>query len=579
MAQETRIYKGNGASPGIGIGKVFVLKGEGESCAERHFPRGQEEQKYERYRRARGLASDELGALAAGMRERSLPEAGIFSAQIEMLQDVEVDSGISEAIKKERLEPECAVRRVFGEFAELLGRSVNPLIAERAADLKDIESRLLRILNGGKARALSDLDEAVVVVARGLLPSDTAGMDKSKVLAIVTETGGAASHSAIIARGYGIPAVLGIRDAAAELEDGMTVIVDGGAGCVIARPDRRLLARYIEKRDREARLGELAAKRRGEPLTKDGTRMNIGLNIGSPEDSGGIERSGFVGLFRTEFLYMRKERMPDEEEQFKAYSAVLEKAKGKHVVLRTLDIGGDKTLPYMDLPKEANPFLGKRALRLCLEKREMFATQLRAAYRASVHGELWIMFPMVGSVDDVRSAKLVAEDVKARLAEEGERFSPDVKLGIMIEIPSAALIADILAREVDFASIGSNDLTQYVCAADRMNSGVSDCYQSLAPSVLRLVGAAVSAFNKAGKPISLCGELGGDPMATAVLVGLGLRNLSMGAGSIARVERALSLFTTKEAEDLAKTVLDLPTEKAVKERIAAFMSTREAADE
>jgi phosphotransferase system enzyme I (PtsI) len=401
-----------------------------------------------------------------------------------------------------------------------------------------------------------------------LLPSDTASLDRGRVLAIITEAGGPTSHSAIIARSYGIPAVLGIEGLLATLEKSKTesAAVDAESGEVFLNPDAELAAKFSERRKMFIKKREEALRFLGvEARTKDGVRVELGLNIGKVDDKEleGEAYTDFSGLFRTEFLFMGRDKLPGEDEQYEVYRKVLERYGERPVSLRTLDIGGDKPLSSMELPREDNPFLGNRALRLCFTHPEIFKTQLRAALRASVHGNLWLMLPMVGSIDDIRKAKKYINEVRAELTEKKIPFNKNFKTGIMIEIPAIAMIADLAAAEVDFASIGSNDLCQYLCAADRINPAVSAYYQSYHPGLFRMIGNVVAAFNKAGKPISVCGELGGDAVAAPLLIGLGLRKLSMGFASVAELKRVLAGLSLGEAEALAKKALVLQTAEEI----------------
>ena len=387
-------------------------------------------------------------------------------------------------------------------------------------------------------------------------------MDVSHVLGIAAAVGGYTSHSAIISRSYGIPAILGIPDLLHNVRDGDVVILDACEGKLLTGLDNRQLDLYTKKREQfAAEASDLLQYLKNDARTKNGVRIDIGLNIGSSREDelAGADYSDYVGLFRTEFLYMNSSSCPDEECQFRAYRKVLEAYGDRPVTLRTLDIGGDKTLPYMELPREDNPFLGCRALRLSFEREEVFRTQLRAALRASVYGNLWIMLPMVASLDDVRRAKKLIDSVKKELSAQALPYSDTVKVGVMIEIPSAALIADLLAKEVDFASIGTNDLCQYLTATDRLNPTVSEYYQSCHPAMFRLAAYVIDAFNKARKPISVCGEMGGDCLFAPVLVGLGLRKLSMSGSAVAGIKKVLSRLTTIEMKEMADWVLCCPT--------------------
>ena len=422
---------------------------------------------------------------------------------------------------------------------------------------------------------LAALGEPVIVVAHDLLPSDTATLDRKNVLALVTEIGGATSHSAIIARSYEIPALLGVDGAMENLSHGQEIAVDAVEGLLVADPSGEVKADFAKKREAFLKRREEEKKFLGvEPRMADGTLLPVHLNVGSANDQelAAEKYTDGVGLFRTEFIYMGKEQLPTEDEQYEIYKKVLTAFGDRPVTIRTLDIGGDKKLQCMELPVEENPFLGNRALRLCFSMPEVFLTQLRAALRASVHGNLWIMFPMVGSMDDIRRAKAFVQQAKDQLDAQGVPYSPDVKLGIMVEIPSIALVADLAAKEVDFASIGTNDLTQYSTAVDRMNPALREYYQSYHPALFRLIGYVVESFAKEGKPVSVCGEMGGDPYAAAVLAGLGMSKLSMGSASVARIKKMLSGLTMEKARELAAKARSLPTNDEVESYLKAELA-------
>jgi len=385
--------------------------------------------------------------------------------------------------------PDYAVDMVFSEFALLLEKARDPLIAARAADIRDVRNRVLRILKGEKEQNLANLRDKVVVVAHDLLPSDTATLNREHVMGIITEVGGATSHTAILAQSYKIPAVLGVPEATKIVQNGDMVILDALKGEVLLEPDRATIAEYEVKLKEFLKSEKQSAEFLNRiPLVASGERFSVGLNIGTTEPDEGFKYVDFVGLFRTEFVYMESEHMPTEDEQFAAYRKVLANAMGNPVTLRTLDIGGDKSLRYLVLPKEDNPFLGNRALRLCLDMPEMFKTQLRAALRASAFGPMQIMFPMVGTMDDIRAGNAAVEEAKAELRAEGIPFDEKINIGIMIEIPSIAMIADMAAKETDFASVGTNDLTQYLHAVDRMNPKLTNYYQSSSPAMFRILG-------------------------------------------------------------------------------------------
>lgn len=570
-----KILKGNPVSRGIALGKIFVYKAFKADVHESYFTAGKEDEYFQKFRDAVRVAEKELNDIVEKMAVESPDKAKIFSAHAEILMDEEVEDGVREMVYENHAMPDYAVDEVYSQFAEMLEKAKDPLIAARAADLRDVRNRVLRILKGEKENNLANLRENCVVVAHDLLPSDTATMDRQRVMAIITEVGGATSHTAILARSYRIPALLGVSEATEILKNGDSVIVDALKGTVLLEPDKDTTREYQEK------LAEFIKDERETneyldkiPLIASGERYSVGLNIGGTAPDEAFKYVDFVGLFRTEFLYMGSDYMPSEQEQFEAYKRVLANAMGNPVTLRTLDIGGDKTLRYMALPKEDNPFLGNRALRLCLQHMDLFKTQLRAALRASAFGNLQIMFPMVGTMDDIRAANKVVEEVKAELREKGIAFDEKVKVGIMIEIPSIALISDLAAKEVDFGSIGTNDLTQYLHAVDRMNPSITGYYQSMSPSMFRILGKVFEEYNKAGKPISVCGELAGNPMGALVMFGLGLRKFSMNGANIGRVKRTLSLFTLKETEEIARKVQQMDTEAEVIAYLKAEIARR-----
>ena len=546
------VLRGNGVSKGVAIGEIFLYQPFIPQTTEAHYS-GDPKQYLEQYEALCLQARVELQAIRERMMQTDAEKAAIFSAQMEILCDEEIRDGI----QYDTWMPDWAVETVYSRYERRLQKAGDPLIRERAADLKDVKNRLLRIWCGVPQQSLAQLEKPVIIAAHDLLPSDTAVMERDHVLGIVTESGGTTSHSAIIARSYGIPAVLGIPNLLPRLTNGEKVILDAVDGVLITRPDgKQEKEMRIKQKEYEIHAARIQKYLHRDPLTADGERIEIGLNIGSarPEDLEGSSVTDFVGLFRTEFLYMDNDHLPTEEEQIIQYQKALLEYAPRPVVLRTLDIGGDKTLPYFPLPQEQNPFLGKRALRLCFDSPELFRTQLRAALRASVAGQLWIMLPMVSSIEEIKRAKALLEQAKQELRQEKLPFDEGVKLGIMIEIPAVAVIADLIAPEVDFASIGTNDLCQYLMAVDRMNPEVTSYYQSYHPALFRLIGYVVERFKQAGKPICICGELGGDPLAAPVLVGLGMRKLSMSLSSVAAVKRALAGFTVKQMEEMARAV-------------------------
>jgi phosphotransferase system enzyme I (PtsI) len=561
---------GKGVSSGIAVGKIHVYAPFKPEPKESLCEPGEEGEQRSRYEQVTKNALEELETLKLSLEKDDPEKAKIFAAHQDIVTDVAIQEEILDKILNERWCGDWAIFTAYERFLLMIRRVRDPLIAERAADFEDVRRRLLRIWCGRSGDGPAVPDSPVILAAQDLLPSDTAALDRNMVRAILTETGGATSHSAIIAKSYGIPAVLGIPGLLDCVRNGQLAAVDADAGSVLLDPDESTVRAYgrREKRFREDR--ETAAAFQGrEAFTADGVRIDTGLNIADAGDLDHADYADSVGLFRTEFLYMGRDTLPSEEEQFVLYRKVLERFGKRPVTLRILDIGGDKTLASVQLPVENNPFLGNRALRLCFSHPEIFRTQIRASLRASVYGELWLMLPMVGSLDDIREAKEFIRRARRELESEG--YSPgSFKTGIMIEIPSIALIAEEAAAEVDFASIGSNDLCQYLCAADRMNPAVARYYQSYHPGLFRLIGETVKAFAGAGKPLGICGELGGDPLAVPALVGLGMRKLSMGAAALGRVKRTLAGFTLAQAEELARGVLRCATAAEVERRLEQF---------
>ena len=556
-----RCFRGEAVSGGIAIGKAYHYCPVEYTVEPAQAGNPAEERK--RLETARAKALEELKTIQNSFPEEQKDKAMIFAAHQELLEDEELLDMLQMGIQDEGYTAEYAVQSSFEEYIGLLSRVKDPTIAGRVADLKDVRNRLLRILHGDPEKSLSRLPGDVIIVAHDLLPSDTATMDRQHVLGILTEVGGKTSHSAILARSMHIPAVLGVTDVRKNIADGEEIILDAVEGLVLRDPTDEETAEYRKQEEAfQVRRRQTETYLAAEPRTKDGVPVQIGLNIGGADADETYRYVDFVGLFRTEFLYMENDHWPTEEEQFEAYARVLRLAKGKPVTLRTLDIGGDKQLPYYELPKEGNPFLGKRALRLCLAEEPLFRIQLRAAYRASVYGKLQIMFPMVGSLDDIARAKAVAESVQQELAAEGVPMG-EVPLGIMIEIPAIAMLAPLAAAEVDFASIGTNDLCQYLCAADRMNASVAAYSQSMGPAMLKTLKMIIDAFRAAGKPLSVCGEMGGDPAAAALLVGMGLRKLSMSASSVAAIKEMLATHTLPELEAKAAAALQCRTQAEV----------------
>lgn len=500
-------------------------------------------------------------------------KAAIFDAHLLVLDDPELIQPIEEKIKNEQVNAPTALSDVTGQFITIFESMDNEYMKERAADIRDVSKRVLAHILGVELPNPSMIDESVVIIGNDLTPSDTAQLNKEFVQGFVTNIGGRTSHSAIMSRSLEIAAVVGTKSITQEVKQGDMIIVDGLTGEVITDPTEDEVIAYQNKRERFFEdKQELQKLRDEETTTIDGRHAELAANIGTPNDLKGVIENGAegIGLYRTEFLYMGRDEMPTEDEQFEAYKKVLETMEDKRVVVRTLDIGGDKELPYLNLPEEMNPFLGYRAIRLCLDQPDIFRPQLRALLRASAFGKLNIMFPMVATIQEFRDAKALLLEEKDNLTNEGIEVSDDIELGIMVEIPSTAALADVFAKEVDFFSIGTNDLIQYTMAADRMSERVSYLYQPYNPSILRLVKQVIEASHKEGKWTGMCGEMAGDEIAIPLLLGLGLDEFSMSATSVLKARRQIKGLSQNEMEELAQRAIDCATSEEVQDLVNQY---------
>ncbi len=552
--------KGVAASPGIVIGQAHVLKEYPIHIDQQPIAAEQVEAELQKFEEALVKAKSQLEIIRdKAKKEMGADKAEIFGAHLMMLEDEVFLGEIREKIKSESLRAEYALTLVVAAYTEMFQNMEDEYLKERAADIQDVSDRLVKNLLNIPMQSLADLAEEVVIIARDLTPSDTAQMNKECVMAFATEMGGRTSHTAIMARSLEIPAVVGCVGLLAEVQNGDLVIVDGNKGLVFLNPDQDTLEQYRKAQEEYARyIQELKELKDLPAETNDqARRVELVANIGTPKDCAGALANGAegIGLYRTEFLYMDRAALPGEDEQFVAYKAVAEEMKGRPVIIRTLDIGGDKKLPYLDMPEEMNPFLGWRAIRMCLDREEILRTQLRAIMRASAYGTLRIMYPMVSNADEIRKANAILAEVKADLDREGIPYDRNLQVGIMVEIPAAAVIADLLIKEVDFFSIGTNDLIQYTIAVDRMNEHISYLYEPLHPAVLRLVKNVIDASHRAGKWTGMCGEMAGDVAAAPILLGLGLDEFSMSAVSIPRVKKVIRGLTWAEAQEIAQKAL------------------------
>ncbi|WP_294154956.1 phosphoenolpyruvate--protein phosphotransferase [uncultured Clostridium sp.] len=533
--------KGIAASKGYAIGRVFLQEHEEIVITDAKITDIAAEK--EKMQKALDDSKAQLEAIKVkAAEEMGAEKAEVFEAHITLLDDPEFTGAMMSEIETNSVNGLKAVESVTNTFVAIFESMDNEYMRERAADIKDVSKRILSNLAGKGGDSFAIIENNTVVVAHDLTPSDTAGLDRSKVVGFITNIGGRTSHAAIMARTLEIPAVLGLGDITDCVKNGDTVIVDGITGDVIINPSEEVLAEYKAKKEKfQAEQEELKKLIDVKTTTKSGRRIEVCGNIGKPEDVKGVIENGGdgVGLFRTEFLYMDRESAPTEEEQFESYKYVLEKMDGKQVVIRTLDIGGDKTLPYLPLPEEMNPFLGYRAIRLCLDRKEIFKVQLRALLRASIYGNLCVMFPMISGLEEFLQAKEVVDECKAELKAEGKEYSETIQWGIMVEIPAAAVYADELAKYVDFFSIGTNDLIQYTLAADRMSEKVSYLYNPMHPAVLRLIKMTIDGAHKHGKWVGMCGEMAGDEAAIPTLVEYGLDEFSMSATSILNAKKIM----------------------------------------
>lgn len=549
--------QGIGASSGIALGKALVLNLEESKIEKVNVDDSSAE--VLRLKAAIEEAKNQLSEIMAITNEKlGADKAQIFEGHLLMLEDEFFIKPIEEMIANESVNAEWAMKTSCDTLAETFAQMESDYMKERVADLNDISKRVVDILLGKNTKMDLASDDLCILVARDLTPSDTAQLDKNKVLAFITEIGGKTSHAAIMARSLELPAIVGIQNVMTSVQNGDFLIIDGSTGKVLVNPDQDVIESYNKKLTEEKQAKELLMKYRDlESISLDGKKVEVVCNIGSVDDIEGGLKNGAegVGLFRTEFLYMGKDDMPSEEEQFTAYKAAVEKMNGNPVIIRTLDIGGDKKLSYLPIPEEMNPFLGYRAIRLCLDRQDIFKIQLRALLRASAFGNLKIMFPMISGLAELKAAKKVLNDVKAELKEENINFSDNIEIGIMIEIPSAALISDILAKEVDFFSIGTNDLIQYTIAVDRMNEKVSYLYDFFNPSVLRLIKLVIDNAHKNGKWVGMCGEMAGNEKLVPVLLGFGLDEFSMSASSILNARKVIRNTNYEDAKVLAEKVL------------------------
>jgi phosphotransferase system enzyme I (PtsI) len=571
-----KLLKGIIVSPGIAIGRAFLFSAVRRTVPNYEVAPERQAEELARFRGARERAVRELEALR-GVTEPDQPQGRLLESQILMLNDPELAERVERGLAGQRKNAEWVLQKVVAAIAAKLAESKDEYLRERSSDIYDVAERILDQLGSPRRQALSELREECIVVAHALLPSDLMAMDRGKVLGLAADSGGRTSHVAILARSFAIPAVLGLSQLSGEVRTGDLAIVDGARGQVIVNPDEATLAQYRASREawqtHELQLLPLSELR---AETRDGKLISLESNIEVPEETASALAHGAdgVGLFRSEFLYIIPKRFPSEEEQLETYRRVLSAMKPRPVTIRTLDLGGEKVIPGVTPGGESNPILGWRAVRFCLSRQDVFLTQLRALLRASVHGNLRLMFPMISGADELEAVLGVLEQAKQELRARGQPFDEQVPVGIMIEVPSAAFTSDILARRVSFFSIGTNDLIQYLIAVDRENERIAYLYEPFHPAVLRLLKTVIDNAHSNGIPVGMCGEMAADPNAAVVLLGLGLDEFSMSAIAIPEIKRIIRSVTLAEAEELAGSVLSMKSQREVDRRVRQWLEER-----
>ena len=561
------MLKGVGASAGIGIGKVICIREQNLDYSQVQY-QGREQEKA-RLKQAVETFCEKTQRMAEDIRQRvGQKESEILSGQVMMLSDPFMVSQMEDAIQSGSC-AEAAVDTVCQMYIEMFSNVEDELMKQRATDIGDIKTRMLRLLLGVESVDMASLPKGTVLAAKDLTPSMTVGLQKENVSAIITEVGGKTSHSAILARALEIPAVLGIPDALQQLTDGQTAIVDGATGQVLTEPDAETMYHYTKLQEEQLRQKAMLSIYRDKPTTDaSGRSYQLYANIGSVMEAQAALENGAegIGLFRTEFLFMDRPAMPDEEEQLEAYSSVSHLMKGKEVIIRTLDVGGDKEVSYLKMGSEQNPFLGWRAIRYCLSEQPLFKTQLRALLRAGAQEKnIKIMLPLVTGVQEIRAARSLLEECKQELSREGLEYDPKIALGVMIETPAAALTADLMAKEADFFSIGTNDLTQYTIAVDRGNAKVEQLYTTLHPAVLRSIRGIIHAAKQAKIPVGMCGESAADPLLIPLLMQFGLDEFSVSASSVLKTRKTISEWNREQVEQVAEQAMQLSTPQELDE--------------
>ena len=563
-----KAYEGLAASPGIAIGQAWIFRPQTPNIDTRTISEDEVKNEYRAFRNAQAKVDAHLEGLYNRVLEKQGEhEAAIFESHRELLADEELDNDIQALIRDERKTATAAVKEYLDQVAATMRNLEDEYLRERAAEFEDLQNNLLLALNGLPFASLANAPPDSIIFAEDLTPSETAQLDIEKVRGFVLEHGGLTSHVAILARNLGMPAVMGMRNIMNEVTSGITALLDGDTGHLVLDPDEQTRNIYTNKKALQDAQKAEYAKLHGKPATTlDHKTFALYSNIGSPNDLHLIDENGSdgIGLFRSEFLFMESKQAPSEDQQYAIYRKVAEHMKGKIVILRLLDIGGDKPLSYLNFPKEENPFLGWRGVRLYKDNPEVFLSQIRAAIRAAAYGDLWVMIPMVISLEELRWVKQQIAEQSVKLEAEGRNHNPHLKVGIMIETPASALIAEQLATEAAFFSIGTNDLTQYTLAVDRGNTKISDLYDGLHPAVLRLMKMTCDAAHKAGIDVGICGEMGGQIEATPLLVGMGFNEISISGKMLPAVKYAISKLQYDECRTLLNNAIAAEDAEAVR---------------
>ena len=570
--------EGVAASPGIAIGNVFLLGGDVVKVEPRTIAKSEIVQEIKRFNDAVEKTKSDLAAIRAETRHTIGEEsAQVFDAHQMMLEDEAVIEATELKIKDERKNADFAFLEVMEKFEFTFAGFKDEYMQARAVDLRDVKRRVIRNIQGNRRADLGSIERAAVVVAKDITPSDTVALNRQKVMGFATDLGSRTSHAAIMARSLEVPSVVGLKHIAMSVKTGDRIIVDGNKGTVVVNPLPKTIKKYqrlkVKHIDFESKL---KANRHLPARTKDGKDIELSANLEFPDELEAVSSYGAkgVGLYRTEYLYLSKPQLPTEDEQYEEYLRVVEGVYPNSVIIRTFDLGGDKVPDCMDIPPEENPFLGLRAVRLCLERQECFETQLRAILRASMKGNVKILFPMISSLTELRQCKVILEKVKAELSEQNIHFDKDVEIGVMIEVPSASVIADMLAAECDFLTIGTNDLTQYVLAVDRGNEHIAHLYRNMNPAVIRMIHDTITRGHSQGVWVGMCGEMAGDPLATMLLLGLGLDEFSMSPVALPEIKEIIRRVEFSESEHLAAKAMQLRTTEEVEDYILNIMKVK-----